>query len=343
MVQIVTIKLRSWLSSSRSHEHKSRYPWKLVRDERLNRSGIRSEMRAAGYPVKSMGTKEELLQKYIRWQRGLLNYDRCTPAELRRFCTERGLTSSQTAAKLHVSGLVRKLYEADDGETFNRFLDLPAELRVHIYELYLEDFGAKKEPLDAPYPMPLAEACSLVRREFLPVYHSLCTFEFDIDHGEGYLSPRKTIMSARSYIWAFIFKGPPSQVAMLRKLRMTAPIECWWDKGLDDRENSLVCGNIDLGTNHKPAELQICSEESCEEAEGEFAAIMPLIRSVMKKTLTTGLVAEKTIQFEQHFHKLSRSEHIRRPDYISTDDCGLHSSSLKALSTSRQKYPGDSN
>ncbi|PPJ51004.1 hypothetical protein CBER1_07823 [Cercospora berteroae] len=70
-----------------------------------------------------------------RRQRGLLICDDCRAEELRQFCKERGirlLGSSNNRA-----GMIAALELADEkGTTFDRFLDLPPELRLRIYQAY---------------------------------------------------------------------------------------------------------------------------------------------------------------------------------------------------------------
>ncbi|PPJ52245.1 hypothetical protein CBER1_10514 [Cercospora berteroae] len=261
--------------------------WKLSCNAHLTKSELWASPRDAGRPVKSSTPKEELLQKQIRGQRGLLNYDQCSVAELRAFCVARGLVSSQEAKRLRVSNLILKLNEADDGETFNHFLDLPAELRVYIYELYLRDFDTDTKPLDAPYPIPLAEVCTVVRREFLPLYCGFCTFQFDVDHASSIYRPKRNYTrSGRASIWQFIVEGPSWQVAVLRKFSMSAQIEYLWDRTRDHRGNSYVYAKLDLGTDDRPAKLQIHDEDSWEQAEGEFDVIMPLVHNILRTTDT---------------------------------------------------------
>ncbi|PIA90968.1 hypothetical protein CB0940_11094 [Cercospora beticola] len=97
-----------------------------------------------------------------RRQRGLLIYGDCSQEELRQFCGERGirlLRSSNNRA-----GMIASLELADDkGTTFDRFLDLPAELRLRIYQSYKASLGSKFGPFSvAP---PITSVSKMTRQE----------------------------------------------------------------------------------------------------------------------------------------------------------------------------------
>ena len=102
-----------------------------------------------------------------RRQRGLLIYDDCSQEELRQFCGERGirlLRSSNNRA-----GMIASLELADDqGTTFDRFLDLPAELRLRIYQSYKASLGSKFGPFSvAP---PITSVSKMTRQEAASVF-----------------------------------------------------------------------------------------------------------------------------------------------------------------------------
>ncbi|GIZ43349.1 hypothetical protein CKM354_000658100 [Cercospora kikuchii] len=277
MVQIVTFRRASAPDLSGTIEDNF---WKLVRREDLLRPDIMTLLRAARLPVKFSATKEELLQQHICWQRRQLDYGRCTVAELRTFSVQRGIVDSRVARKLRSKELVSKLHEADDGETFNRFLDLPAELRLYIYELYFESFETQERPLPAPYPIPLAHVSSLLRKEVLPVYYDVCTFEYNVFCIGFYLPWGSSRTRDRPPMLDFIIKGPAEHVAMLRKVNMDLRIEGGCDHD-DDRTNSFIVFRIDFGTDHKRAELYLDYQASIEEGEGEFDLVSTSIRDIL--------------------------------------------------------------
>ncbi|KAK3710077.1 hypothetical protein LTR37_010508 [Vermiconidia calcicola] len=64
--------------------------------------------------------------------------------------------------------------------TFQKFTDLPPELRQTIYELYVREYGKNRYEaariIDNPPLPPLARTCRLLRTEVLPVFYHECTF-----------------------------------------------------------------------------------------------------------------------------------------------------------------------
>lgn len=256
--------------------------WKLIRLEGLTCSRIKDSLRGAGYRFNASANKEQLIQQHLRCQRGLLSYAQCTTAELRTFCVARGLASTQEVKHMRSPNLVHRLSEADNGETFNHFLDLPAELRVQIYELYFEGFHASGSTPRAPYPIPLAKSCTVVRREVMPVYLGTFTYELNL----WSCPPWSRERGFGPLLIDFVKNSAAWQIALLRKLKVDAIIQGHWDLNRDDRIDSTMWCNIDLGTDHKLATLQIDHEHSEEEAEGEFDLITPLLQDVVE-TIST--------------------------------------------------------
>jgi hypothetical protein len=66
------------------------------------------------------------------------------------------------------------LFEADGQPTFSKFDSLAAELRVMVYELYIDAFTHDPDTLSPP---PLGRSNSQLRREFLPVFYSRASFD----------------------------------------------------------------------------------------------------------------------------------------------------------------------
>lgn len=69
---------------------------------------------------------------------GLLNYDNCSLKELRAFIETR--TGAAVNEREILSAHLRKM---DQTRTFTRFMELPPELRVNIYEALLVDNRAR--------------------------------------------------------------------------------------------------------------------------------------------------------------------------------------------------------
>lgn len=120
-----------------------------------------------------------------RAQRRLRCYDGDSKQVLRTFCRQRRLANSLQGA--NKPALIEALEDADEKATFDRFLDLPPELRVAIYRLHYEDFDLRDNCTDGivshneltyPSAPAITQVCSLVRRESLPIFYQVPTFVF---------------------------------------------------------------------------------------------------------------------------------------------------------------------
>lgn len=127
-----------------------------------------------GYQYPSSATKAVLMEAVGRCQRGLLCYKNCSITELRAFCDARSLTVPSNSTT--VSRLSRVLEIADDDATFPRFLDLPVELRVKIYELHFLDY-AKMQTRHRQPPLTLVPQ---IRAEALPLFYGCVTFTWHL-------------------------------------------------------------------------------------------------------------------------------------------------------------------
>lgn len=223
----------------------------------------------------------------MRYQRGLVNYDTCSVAELQGFCSQRGIMSKPEARRLFKSQLVEKLDDADNGETFDKFLDLPAELRQHVYELYFGTLAEQHGDRPAPYPVPITEACSLVRHESIPVYYSTCTFELSIPSDGLPQSSSKHKM--RDHMLRFVILGPTRQLAMLKNIFLIGEMQQHIRFDYDRYKNSyngdflpyLHC-RVDLGTDYKPGTVIFDrNTHTTEHEEDESQRRLSLLRDLL--------------------------------------------------------------
>lgn len=60
------------------------------------------------------------------------------------------------------------------------FEDLPAELRVHIYEFHLQDLKADRI---IPTQPPITKVSRLLREESLPLFYKICKFQASFVYG----------------------------------------------------------------------------------------------------------------------------------------------------------------
>ena len=143
--------------------------WKLERPPlRQTRSKrLIDQLSGRGYRVKSSANKDRLLDLTTRCERGFPSYDKYSAKELKGFCEQRQLQIGATTKK---DDFVRILEPADDSATFDRFLDLPAELRNTIYALQFETFGAIERPAEPP----ITQVSRQLRQESLGLFHRTC-------------------------------------------------------------------------------------------------------------------------------------------------------------------------
>ncbi|EME82371.1 uncharacterized protein MYCFIDRAFT_175908 [Pseudocercospora fijiensis CIRAD86] len=148
---------------------------------------LKASLDSQGMSYVKSSNKATLTDIHIRNQCGFSDYQKCDIDELRNFCTSRGLLplpelegkNKRQRKKL----LGQHLQDADDNSTFNRFMDLPPELRVNIYEFYFHDLQAKFKPFDWSPDIPktqppITTPSRLVRKESLSVFYDLLTFKF---------------------------------------------------------------------------------------------------------------------------------------------------------------------
>lgn len=144
----------------------------------LNSLIIRNYLTAQKY---AFGRKDLLPRlEYLsnRAQRGLISYYGRPVAELRKFCTDRKIEDFKGMKK---AGLIKVLEDEDEWSQFPRFLDLPAELRVLIYEFSFDvmigDSYRETNALFEIRPPPVTSVCKLLRQESRPLFYSPARLE----------------------------------------------------------------------------------------------------------------------------------------------------------------------
>jgi hypothetical protein len=172
MVQIVDPKRRS----SRSDY------WKLDHGPRTKQD-LLSILEPKGRAYKSTSVAH-LRVLYSHYQRGLLSYEGLRASELETFISQQALPP-RIDKRPTVSNLKRLLELADDDATFDRFLDLPPELRQQIYDHYFDSF------VDSPRPVfgqpPITIISKQTRQEALLLFYHRYRFalktDADVDDG----------------------------------------------------------------------------------------------------------------------------------------------------------------
>lgn len=168
-------------SSSPSHSY-----WKLDPGGPLRAKDLRELLRERNFATLKSTSVARLKTLYIRSQRGLLSYEGLPLHELKRFAAQRALPAV-VGQKKTIKVLKAQLEMADEEATFDRFLDLPPELRCLIYAFHFESFPSdsamrylrhvprlKRQP-------PISFSCREVRREALPLFYGSCELEVKVN------------------------------------------------------------------------------------------------------------------------------------------------------------------
>lgn len=218
-------------------------------------------MRAGGYFFKKSDKAERSVALYYRMQRGLLSYDGCSVLELRKFVEGRGIVVDLRKAKK--DNLVKALEAADDAATFDKLMDLPAELRVAICEFHFESFPAL--PL-SPHQPPLLLASSHIRRETLPVFYSSSTFQTVVYRSskttsddvqvdseeiratlaeESVPKPRLSLdrileKNVTSRTKRFMTHTPAAHLSQIKRLSLQTFYHGWWEIDISKRRNDQM-------------------------------------------------------------------------------------------------------
>ncbi|USW58434.1 hypothetical protein Slin15195_G117530 [Septoria linicola] len=147
--------------------------WRLGTYETKSRSVLLQELQAKGYTFRSGISKSELVEVQQRLDRGLLHYGdkRITDKELLHFTENRRLLKPTANNR---KAMVSVLMGGDETRVFERFVELPPELRERIYKLHISTFP---EYLFNPTQPPITRCCKMLRREALPVFYDLTIFD----------------------------------------------------------------------------------------------------------------------------------------------------------------------
>lgn len=119
----------------KSENHSSVQYWRLGAQHSMTVKELRSHLQERGFYVKADVNASRLSQLLKRCDQGLLSYEKYSRRELKSSLEARGLSvgTNKTAR-------VQILEQADEDVTFDRSLDLPAELSLHVYTLLMARF-----------------------------------------------------------------------------------------------------------------------------------------------------------------------------------------------------------
>jgi hypothetical protein len=140
--------------------------WKLDSGNRLWSYRLREELREGNYPVLKSVNNTRLRALYVRCQRGLLSFEGMLSHELGLHAARRGLTVAPNATSTSIKA---QLEQADEDAAFDRFTDLPPEIRQIIFQYYMDSTLAQRRPKSI-YQPPLTMTSRMIRQETLPMF-----------------------------------------------------------------------------------------------------------------------------------------------------------------------------
>ncbi|KXS98470.1 hypothetical protein AC578_8060 [Pseudocercospora eumusae] len=167
-----------------------------------------------------------------RVQRGLPIYDKVDLAALQQLCNDRGLPSGGLtgAAKRRKEILIERLEAADDSLTFDRFLDLPPELRLGVYGFHFADLkdSLKAASWGGYCQPPITTVNKITRKEALDEFYTVMPFEVIVgtsEHGSA-ISRSKQFFAQGSL---FLKRAPRESVDRLQVLKISGSL--WIRRG----------------------------------------------------------------------------------------------------------------
>lgn len=156
--------------------------WKLNSGKKHGTSTLLHRLEVSNFACKSEHEGcARLCTLYQRSQRGLLSYDGVPFRELKIFAKQRALplAVSSISSKLTPTILRAQLEQADEDATFDRFSELPPELREMIFVHYFSSLdsldsssavtGLKSQP-------PITRVSRDIRKESLLLFYDHCKF-----------------------------------------------------------------------------------------------------------------------------------------------------------------------
>ncbi|KXS93947.1 hypothetical protein AC578_1744 [Pseudocercospora eumusae] len=149
----------------REHRYTPRkHYWQLIRPKRYSdRDLIRVIRMRSGFDGSHL-PRDHLCKLFLRVQRGMPIYEKYPDDDLIKFCIARKIPNTSYKRE----EIISQLGHADESFVFTRFLDLPPEIRVEIFDFYMASLECEEDYA----PPPITLVSTLTRRESLPAFAS---------------------------------------------------------------------------------------------------------------------------------------------------------------------------
>ncbi|KAK4496630.1 hypothetical protein PRZ48_012610 [Zasmidium cellare] len=224
---------------------------------------LRERARQAGYPTPKNIDNQDLIEIIHRIDRQLPNYNTCKITRLRKFAKDRGLVRRPNL--FDEEYLINALTAADVEIKPFPLLDLPPELRLHVYEWYMAGFPRE---LQSPIQPPLTRVCRLIRKESTPIFYQACHFRINMSPS---LRGNKRRLRFDNDDHHFLMALLPSRLAFIQNFKLCFRIwphprpECMVrvDVELDQGSQPRLIAKSDL--KHSPSRAKV--DELCKKIE----------------------------------------------------------------------------
>lgn len=187
--------------------------WRLRDIEKPTKAELEAELKQIGHSVFKSTKKAYLSLQADGAKRGALDYHKIKLGELDDFVRARGLSLRIDSEEddEHTT-VIKALWRADKRRSFPRFLDLPPELRIRVYEYHFASMPPKLRPCSQP---PITKTSKLARGETLPMFYGTFDFELLIDHHE---TSRLSYLRPPNEVELFLAKTTAQNFRNVRKL-----------------------------------------------------------------------------------------------------------------------------
>jgi hypothetical protein len=142
--------------------------WRLDSGKTLSARGLRSQLAHRNFTTFKKSTKPRLRELYVRCQRESLSYEGMPLRELKLYAAQRGVT---IPTKATANVLKMLLGTADDDATFDRFSELPPEIRQIIFQHYYDSISVSSWYTNCKHQPPITLASRTTRQESLPLFY----------------------------------------------------------------------------------------------------------------------------------------------------------------------------
>ena len=245
-------------------------------------SDARAALQKKKFYFRKAEKKDRLWTLYHRMQRGLPSYDQWTVPQLEGRFKARRLTIF--AEKVRKTDLVEALELSDEDVRFEKFMDLPPELRVRIYTMHLQDLPTLP---DGPHQPPICLVSSQIRKESLPLFYSKCVFNLWLNASFKYFT-------FRTFFEKFVAYTSKDNLARIKKVKLkvlnSAGQQSDWyvDASMEgQRMNSSPAVRLDKGLPKKSGgDEQVIEATLIKIVQSEPEILIKAIIQVLFSTLT---------------------------------------------------------